>query len=543
MLTLFGAAPALAAAPKDDVATKLDEDAIDNDYLAMKFPDADRKLRQAIAICGRTGCSPGIIAQLHRDLGIVYVVTKRVDDGKSQFAQALQFDASTAIPKELTTPEISAAFTSVAEKNAAAKAPAAPEAPRPRKPPPPPMSEDIHHTPPEEQTLLTAVPLFAEVSEGLSPTRVVVRYKAYGAPDWKTTDMKKLRRGYGVEIPCVEVGGTPGDFKYYIQAIGSDGEVLGAMGSKSSPLRVPINEQIVADPPHLPGRRPPAQCSPSTAGDCPPEFPGCKLNRGGTGRPCKGDGDCPSGTCNANRCVVDEGASGKQKCETDHECRAGYVCKSGWCEGNPKKNWIALAAQQDFLILPAAQDVCLNGTAYACMQSNGTYYEPNRPNVTAEGVDDQVKAGLALATTRFLLAYDRVMTANLSLGGRIGYAFGGGPDSRSGSAFLPVHVEARGSIWFGTDPFLKVGVRPYLVLSLGVAQIDAAVSVNVVELNGQSGPLIAWKRSGVLFGSGGLGIFYALGRNTGFYGEVRGQRMFPNVGTAIPIQIGYAVGI
>jgi hypothetical protein len=314
------------------------------------------------------------------------------------------------------------------------------------------------------------------------------------------------------------------------------------MGSKSSPMRVPINEQIVADPPHLPGRKAPVQCSPSTAGDCPPEFPGCKLNRGGTGRPCKGDGDCPSGVCNSNRCVIDEGASGKQKCETDRECRAGYACKSGWCEGNPKKNWFALAAQQDILILPAAQDVCLNGTVYACMQGNGTYYEPNQP-ITREGVGDEVKSGVALATTRLLLAYDRPMTANLALGGRLGYAFGGGPDSRSGSAFLPVHVEARGSLWFGTDPFLKVGVRPYMVLSLGVAQIDASVSVHVEETNGQTGNLIAWKRSGVLFASGGLGIFYALHRNTGFFFEVRGQRMFPNVGTAIPIQIGYAVGI
>ena len=59
----------------------------------------------------------------------------------------------------------------------------------------------------------------------------------------------------------------------------------------------------------------------------------------------------------------------------------------------------------------------------------------------------------------------------------------------------------------------------------------------------QTGTLIAWKRAGPLFASGGLGFFYALGRNTGFFGELRGQRMFPKAGTAIPIQIGYAVGI
>jgi hypothetical protein len=75
-----------------------------------------------------------------------------------------------------------------------------------------------------------------------------------------------------------------------------------------------------------------------------------------------------------------------------------------------------------------------------------------------------------------------------------------------------------------------------------VAQIDASVPVVVVE-PAQTGTLIAWKRSGALFGSGGLGMLYALGRNTGFFIDVRGQRMFPNLGTAIPIQIGYVVGL
>src|SRR5439155_15376204 len=204
LAALFAAGVAIAAAPKDEIAQKLGQDAIDNDYLAMKFPDADRKLREAIAICGRTGCSPSVAAQLHRDLGIIYVVIKRLDDGKAQFAQALQIDPSTAIPKELSTPDVAAAFTYVVEKTQGTARPAAPEAPRAaHKPPPPPQSDDIHHTPPDEQTILTAIPLFVELAEGLSPTRVVVRYKAYGAPDWKAADMRKLRRGYGIEIPCV----------------------------------------------------------------------------------------------------------------------------------------------------------------------------------------------------------------------------------------------------------------------------------------------------------------------------------------------------
>jgi hypothetical protein len=383
------------------------------------------------------------------------------------------------------------------------------------------------------------------MADGVSPTKVVVRYKPYGAPEWKTIDMKKLRRGYGIEIPCAEVGSTVGDLKYYVQAIGSEGEVLAFDGSKTSPLRVSINTEISGDPPHLPGRRPPRQCSGSAATECPPEFPGCKLGKKGTGKACGVGSDCPSGMCGAGRCVEDDDAV-KKPCESDSGCKSGYLCKAGYCEANPKKNWIALALQQDFVILPGAKDVCLNQTVYACMQGNGTYYEPGQ-TVPIQGSRDEVKAGLAVATTRVLLAYDRPVTSNLALGGRLGYAFGGGPDSRTGSSFLPVHVEARASLWFGTDPFIKTGMRPYLVASVGVAQIDASVSVQVdvkaADMTTQSGTLIAWKRSGALFASGGFGLFYALGRSTGFFGEVRAQRMFPDAGTAIPIQIGYAVGI
>ncbi len=547
--TLLVGSPALAA-PQDEKAQKLDEDAISNDYLTMKFADADRKLRQAIAICGSTGCSPNVLAQVHRDLGIVYVITSRVDQGKAQFVLALQIDATTVIPKDLTTPEISAAFTEAAEQAGIAKP--VPEEPKHQKPPPAPApappspaapeDEDIRHTPPEEGATLTAIPIFVRLAEGLSPEKVVVRYKAYGATAFKSAQLKRSRRGYGIEIPCTEVGSTIGDFRYYIQAIGPTGEVLASKGSKTAPLRIPIRAELTGEPLHLPGRPPPTRCTGSNATECPPEFPGCTLSKRGTGKACAADEECPSGICGGGRCVMeDEAQASKQKCETDRECGGGHVCKNGFCEANPKKNWISIAAQQDLVLLPAARNVCLNGTVYSCVQGDGSYY-PARNPATIPDVNDEVKSTVATGTTRILLAYDRPVSDNFALGGRLGYAFGGGPTSPSGSAFLPVHVEGRVSFWFGSEPFIRTGFRPYMVLSFGVAQIDASASVTVQEMT-QTGTLIAWKRTGALFAGGGLGMFMAIGRSTGFFAEVRGQQMFPNVGLAIPIQIGYAVGI
>jgi len=549
--------PTLAfGASKDDLALKLDQDAINNDYLAMKFDDCDRKLRQALAICGQTGCSPSVMAQLHRDLGIVYVGWNRPEEAKVQFAEAVRGDPSTVIPKDLATPDVNLAFAAGVQaamggsKAPAARAPAAPvEAPPPRRRAAAAAGEDeINHTPPVEQTILTAVPLYAKMPDDVHPSRVVIRYKPFGALDWKTVDMRKMKSGYGIELPCLEIGSTPGDLKYYIQALGPDGEVIVATGSKSAPLKVPIKTEITDDPPHLPGRRAPAQCTTSTVNECPPDFPGCKATQKSAVGVCGLDSECQSGSCKNGRCSDAPATRTGTSCETDKECGGpGHVCKAGICATNVKKNWFGLVVQQDMVYFPAAKDACLNGTFYTCYDGSGAYYPPNQ-NATRAGVGDEVKAGFGLATSRLLLTYDRLMNDNIQLGGRLGYAWGGGPDGisasslRPNSPFVPVHIEARSSLWIGSEPFTKTGVRPYLVAAFGFAQFDAQVGVQIQE-GLQSGTLIAWKRSGLWFASGGLGTMFALGRNTGPFVEIRGQRMFPAAGTAMTFQLGYAVGI
>ena len=51
---------------------------------------------------------------------------------------------------------------------------------------------------------------------------------------------------------------------------------------------------------------------------------------------------------------------------------------------------------------------------------------------------------------------------HLTLGGRLGFVLRGGsplPDGDAAHAFLPLHVEARGSYWFGEDAFTRKGMR------------------------------------------------------------------------------------
>jgi hypothetical protein len=403
------------AEPRDELVRKLDQEAIESDYLATNFAEAGRKLRQAVAICGRTGCSPSLLAEVHRDLGIVYVAWKKVDEAKLQFGQAFRFDNEVSIPKALTTPDVKAAF--------------------------------------------------------------------------------------------------------------SAGVVDAQKDAKSSDDAPPI-------PRPEPPRKAPAKSKAGTEHT--------ERKKKDEGSACFTSSDCASNSCRNGWCASSTSDDARTYCETDSQCTDGRVCKAGNCQANVKRNWIGIVAQADIVVLPAARDVCLNGTVYSCLQGDGTYYEPGQ-TVTVPGVKDEVKAGPALGTTRILLSYDRLLGQNFMLGGRLGYAFGGGPPSRSGASLLPVHVEARASVWFGSEPFARTGLRTYLVASVGVAQVDASAAVDVVE-NMQTGTLSAWKRSGSFFAGGGLGLFYALHRNTGFYFEVRGQRMFPDAGTVIPLQLGYAVG-
>jgi len=44
-------------APKDAAANKLADDAIQGDYLATNFAEAEKKLRKAVALCGTDACS------------------------------------------------------------------------------------------------------------------------------------------------------------------------------------------------------------------------------------------------------------------------------------------------------------------------------------------------------------------------------------------------------------------------------------------------------------------------------------------------------
>jgi hypothetical protein len=130
---------ALAAA-QDAEAQELADQAIFTDYLQLDFKAAEKKLRQAIALCEKGSCSQTVQAQVYRDLAVIYITgMKRPDDGRKLLVKALRLDRRVALDADLTTPDLIRVFEEAQQE--VAKQPAeeeeeveAPVAPAPAAP-------------------------------------------------------------------------------------------------------------------------------------------------------------------------------------------------------------------------------------------------------------------------------------------------------------------------------------------------------------------------------------------------------------------------
>ena len=193
-------------------------------------------------------------------------------------------------------------------------------------------------------------------------------------------------------------------------------------------------------------------------------------------------------------------------------------------------------------MLPSSGRACAGGTGYTCFSD--AYYGA----LPLAGADDVVNGGVRLATKRVLVGYDRAVGADFTLGARLGYAFGGGPQRPGGAPFEPIHAEARASYWLGRHPLARAGFRFFGAVSAGIAEVDASVPVDVYPTlsayrAGQSQNLSAWKKTGLGFAGLGLGVMYAVTPDSGIVLEARALQMFPTAGTGAALQLGYAIGL
>jgi hypothetical protein len=111
---------------------------------------------------------------------------------------------------------------------------------------------------------------------------------------------------------------------------------------------------------------------------------------------------------------------------------------------------------------------------------------------------------------------------------------------------LAFHGEARLAYWFLSNPFSRLGFRPYAVVGGGMAQVDAKLSVQVFTsaANYPRSPstVTAWDVAGQGFVTGGLGAMYAITERHGPVLEFKFMELVPQQSPGLNLQLGYAVG-
>jgi hypothetical protein len=217
-----------------------------------------------------------------------------------------------------------------------------------------------------------------------------------------------------------------------------------------------------------------------------------------------------------------------------------------------QKNWISLGVQQDAIFFTPVSNVCDSTDAdgdefpgdpqYSCRDGSGLY-----EGEVYSGSGNEIQSGIGLATTRIYVGYDRVFIDRLTVGARLGFAFGGIPTVVGGGTFNPLHAEVRSSFFFGNTPFERKGFRPYASLGVGVGEIDGKVSVDFFVdqqgyQDGERGQLDAWRQTGIGFGALGLGVGYPVGPLMPTL-ELRGLMMFGEPAFAMGLAGNIAYGI
>jgi len=553
------------AAPLDKPANKKIDEAVNQHYLATSFNKAESILLGTLKACGDR-CDKTTLARAWMYIGIVRGSGKNNMAGaKLAFAYAVYLDPKIKLDAALATPETKAAFR---------QAKASGGSPPPDKTPPPSEDKTPEPTPTTPAPLPTTPVVAGSETRGVECTPRIrevqtrrpipmqctssaaeavsgeIRYKEYGGDQWQTAPLNEKGAAFQGMIPC-EATMLAGRVQVQVVLMDAAGNVVDSLGSLKNPVEFTVLTESSQPPPAFPDQPPPPRCAEPT--ECPPDFPGCRGGRGAKqwGDTCEQDDECRRGlVCVAARC------ENAKPCDVDSDCGKDGMCVAGTCEVKPdtsgpfKKNWFGLHVAQDFTPV-GGEDVCSQDSqanqGYACFDANeAPVLGSSNPEVN-RGLEGKVESGVAMATTRLLISYDRAFTTNLVAGARLGYAFGGGPTTADRVAFMPFHAELRGSYFLLG---LEDSLRPYVSLAGGVAQVDTKIpDVQIASRACPTCPLTnvqtvtVWKKAGQTFVAGSLGAMFGFTENIGAQLNLNAMLLFPSSGFSIQPSLGLVYGL
>ena len=485
----------LAAAQSADNRVKiLTRDAMEQDYLAMNMKAALAKLQTALKQCGGDKCSKDVLARVHASMGIIYAAgLNQPEDAVESFKEMMRAAPTMTPDANYLTGAVQAAF----DKAKAAMG-----------------GKDrlvaLVHEPWQEQATWTPVPVYVEAPEGVDIANVVVRHKAPGASDWSEANLKSVGKGFGGYVPCSAVQKT-GKLQYFVSALNKNLDRVGAAGSAEAPIEVTLKEAIAGRQPSLPGATPPSPCP----------------------RP-----------------------TNALSCDTDYDCPGDQVCIDLECAERPPAdpdspdmkrvyNWLSLSFGMDVMLMGTQADVCAAGAPYSCAFGDGA--SANASNLEAERLG-KLGGGMAPGSMRVLLGFDRVMGTRMTLGGRLGFAFGGYPETTDGRTFQFLHAAARFAFIFASDPFVDGGLRPYVAAEAGLGERVGRITTKVLAPPSRPGDpseelsVNAFQAVGPFFVKGSGGAQYAFAPNMAAFVDVGLVAPLPEFAVVIEPTLGVNYG-
>jgi len=456
-----GALPSFADAKAENEAKKLQSEAMDFDFMSLDLKKAKGKLQDALKKCGKDKCGKTIIATLHRDLGIVAINANDAATGATEFASAFANDAGVSIDKTfLDNAEVKKAWEA-AKKKAGASTPTTTSTPTSTgtgtSEPPPSTAEGNLGVKLTVGPVGYELPVVIEAPKGVEISAIKVSFKTDLMEKYKPLEAKKVGNKWLAIIDCSNTGSAT-TIKLFVKAFDADGAEVEHYGTIKKPAIVKLLDKVEdADLPLLPGDKEPKSCTGGEdGGGKKPEGAGCEA-----------DEECEKGLV----CIVNDG--GKKWCKPGDK-------KGGSSDGSPKI-WVGLDVSTDVILVNEETNIC-KLKYWACVVTSASQSKPievgsDAPDAIVLGqTGGKTTGGPSRGTARVLMSLDYFVAKQLSIGMRLGYAFGGNPTDSA--KFIPLHAEARLQYFF-----LDGGFRPYMLVAGGFAMMDAPVPNVIVEPN------------------------------------------------------------
>lgn len=382
---------------------------------------------------------------------------------------------------------------------------------------------------PQLRELQTRRPLPVQCQADEEVERMTLRYRERGTEEWITLDMERHGAAFRAEVPCSATMNA-GVLDLFVVASDPAGDPLDTFGTKARPesYRIDARSRVA---PAFPGEDPPPRCAEQI--HCPPDFPGCEQGLA--------DGDLPAPDA----------------------------------PPKPVRHWLGLHVGVDLGFIGGANVCAASNQDFDCFSAgaDAPFPAPLPPDLAREPGElgdvypgTGIGTGASGGTWRVLLSYERVLSERLSLGARLGYAFGGGPTTVTGESFLPLHAEGRLSYWL--IPTSAEGLRPYVHLGGGIAQVDLkksdvtvrdcseeAVRSDFLDCIAATGAydsanrpelperrLDAYRKLGNAFVTSGAGVLVGLTHTTALQLHLNAMLMLPSVGLVIEPSVGVLYG-